>query len=82
MSGAMLILLAACRVPSLRALISSEILGAGDHLKQLFQSWQRLAVSSISPSVDQSIRIIGEADTFIKEVYSADPKKDIPYFEG
>lgn len=69
MSGAMLILLGACRVASLRSLIGPEVLEAGDHLKQLFQNWQQLAVGPVSPSVNQSMQIICEADTFIKEVY-------------
>lgn len=69
MSGAMLVLLAACRVASLRNLIGPDVLEAGDHLEQLFRNWQRLSVGSVSPSVAQSMQIIREADTFIKEVY-------------
>jgi hypothetical protein len=74
MAGAMLVLLAACRVPSLRSLISPDVLIAGDHLKQLLQTWQRLSDSSSSPSVMQSLRIIHESDNFIKEVYAPSPK--------
>src|SRR6478609_5752626 len=74
MAGAMLVLLAACRVPSLRSLIGPDVLIAGDHLKQLLQTWQRLSDSSSSPSVMQSLRIIHESDNFIKEVYAPSPK--------
>ncbi|POR38837.1 Uncharacterized protein TPAR_00966 [Tolypocladium paradoxum] len=73
MACAMLVLLAACRVPSLRSLIGPDVLMAGDHLKQLLQGWQRLACGPRSPSVDQSMRIIHEADKFIKESYLPTP---------
>jgi hypothetical protein len=65
----MLVLLAACRVPALKALIGLEVLTAGDHLKQLLESWQQIMGEPSSPSVDQSIRVIAEADRFIREVY-------------
>lgn len=71
MAGAMLVLLAACRVPSLRGLIGPEVLQAGDHLKQLLQLWQKVSGGPSSPSVDQSVRIISEADMFIQQVYGA-----------
>ncbi|KAF7554465.1 hypothetical protein G7Z17_g2936 [Cylindrodendrum hubeiense] len=69
MSGAMLILLAACQVPTLKNLIDPKVLKMGNHLKELFQEWRRLDVGSDSPSVDQSLWIIHEADRFIKEGY-------------
>ena len=69
MSGAMLILLAACQVPTLKSLIDLKVLKMGDHLKQLFQEWRKFLVGSDSPSVDQSLWIINEADRFIKESY-------------
>jgi hypothetical protein len=74
MAGAMLVLLAACRVPSLRTLIGPDVLIAGQHLKQLLQTWQRLSDGQSSPSVMQSVRIIHEADSFIKQVYAPSPK--------
>jgi hypothetical protein len=70
----MLVLLAACRVPSLRTLIDPEVLMAGEHLKQLLQGWQRIVGGTSSPSVEQSIRIIHEADKFVREVYLPSPK--------
>ncbi|KAH7133776.1 hypothetical protein EDB81DRAFT_845236 [Dactylonectria macrodidyma] len=69
MSGAMLILLAACQVPTLKSLIDPKVLRMGDHLKGLFEDWRQLEVGSDSPSVDQSLWIIHEADRFIKEGY-------------
>lgn len=65
----MLILLAACQVPILKNLIDPKVLKMGDHLKGLFQEWRQLDVGSDSPSVDQSLWIIHEADRFIKEGY-------------
>ncbi|EEY20357.1 C6 zinc finger domain-containing protein [Verticillium alfalfae VaMs.102] len=69
MAGAMLVLLAACRVPALRELIGSEILSAGEHLRQLLEGWQEVMGEPASPSVEQSVRIIAEADRFIRQVY-------------
>lgn len=69
MSGAMLILLAACRVPCLRELIGPEVFQAGDHVYYLFQNWQLLAAVPISPTIDQSMHIIREASSLIKETY-------------
>ncbi|KAK3329963.1 hypothetical protein B0H66DRAFT_572223 [Apodospora peruviana] len=54
MAGAMLVLLAACRIPSLRKLIGAEVLAAGEHLRQLLEGWQRVLGDPSSPSVDQS----------------------------
>lgn len=71
MAGAMLVLLAASRIPSLRGLISHELLGAGDHLRQLLTTWQAVSGLPSSPSVDQSVRIICEADEFIRQVFAA-----------
>ncbi|KAK2060653.1 C6 zinc finger domain-containing protein [Colletotrichum caudatum] len=71
MAGAMLVLLAACRIPALRNMIGPEVLGAGDHLRQLLQGWQGVMGEPSSPSVNQAIRIISDADNFIKEVYQA-----------
>ena len=73
MAGAMLVLLAACRIPALRDLIGQEVLAAGDHLRRLLEGWQRVSGDPTSPSVDQSVRIITEADRFIQQVYTARP---------
>ncbi|VBB71886.1 Putative protein of unknown function [Podospora comata] len=72
MAGAMLVLLAACQVPSLRNLIGPEVLAAGHHLTQLLEGWQEVAGGPSSPSVDQSVHIIKEADGFIRNVYDQD----------
>ncbi|OLN88989.1 hypothetical protein CCHL11_06017 [Colletotrichum chlorophyti] len=71
MAGAMLVLLAACRIPALKDMIGPEVLRAGDHLKQLLQGWQGVMGEPRSPSVDQAIRIISESDRFIQDVYRA-----------
>lgn len=73
MAAAMLILLAACRMPQLRSLIGPEVLLAGDHLMHLFEGWQRVSGDPISPSVNQSVRVIRESARFIGEVYDTSP---------
>ncbi|KAG6000625.1 hypothetical protein E4U21_005277 [Claviceps maximensis] len=65
----------ACRVPSLRSLLDPDVLLAGDHLKKLLQGWQRIVGNSRSPSAEQSIRVIHEADRFIREAYSKSPRR-------
>ncbi|KAK4193176.1 hypothetical protein QBC35DRAFT_98764 [Podospora australis] len=72
MAGAMLVLLAACKIPILRDLIGPEVLTAGDHLRRLLEGWQRISGDPTSPSVDQSVQIICEADRFIRHVYATD----------
>jgi hypothetical protein len=72
MAGAMLVLLAACRIPDLRNLIAPEVLGAGNHLRQLLEGWESISGDPKSPNVEQSIRIISEADRFIQQVYGTD----------
>lgn len=71
MAGAMLVLLAASRIPSLRGVIGPELLTAGGHLRQLMVDWQRVSGDPSSPSVDQSVGVIREADEFIKKVFAA-----------
>ncbi|KAF3764318.1 putative C6 transcription factor [Cryphonectria parasitica EP155] len=71
MAGAMLVLLAASRIPSVRSVISPSLPTAGAHLSELLRSWQRVLGEPSSPSVDQAVRVIGEADGFIKQVFAA-----------
>lgn len=71
MAGAMLVLLAASRVPALRGVLGPELPAAGDHLRRLLGGWQRAAGGPTSPSVDQSVRVIREADGFIRQVFAA-----------
>lgn len=69
MAGAMLVLLAACRISLLKDLIGPEILQAGSHLRELLVGWQKMQEDPSSPSVDQSVHIIKEAERFIRQVY-------------
>jgi hypothetical protein len=71
MAGAMLILLAASRVPSLKDRLGSEIITLGPHLTQLIEPWMVSPGSSISPSVDQSLRLINEVTGFLKLEFQA-----------
>jgi hypothetical protein len=72
MTAAMLVLLVACRVPVLRQLVGQEVLIAAPHLKQLIQNWNRIAEQPISPSIEQSLRLIGEIDGFIRQEYQGE----------
>jgi len=67
MTGAMLVLLAACRLPALNPLVGKKTLAAGPHLKSLIEGWLSVSGEPVSPSVDQSLKIINEVDGFLKE---------------
>ncbi len=69
MTGGMLILLAACRVPSLRERMGLEVTTLGPFLKQLIEPWMRVPGQLISPSVEQSLRMICEVDGFMKDEF-------------
>lgn len=63
----MLILLAACRVPSLQNRLSPEVTKLGPQLTEQIEQWMRVpGDDAISPSVEQSVRMIGEVSRFIE----------------
>lgn len=66
MASAMLILLAASRVPSLQDRLGPDVTTLGAHLKHLIGPWMHAPGSSVSPSVGQSLRLIDEIDGFLK----------------
>lgn len=73
MAGAMCLLLAACRTPALRDMLAArDVLACGRHLGRLFESWTAAMGGQRSPSIEQSVRIIAEADRFIRELYGSD----------
>lgn len=72
MTGAMLILLAACRVPVLRDMIGKQISAAGHHLMRLIPEWSKITGDVASPSVEQSLRIIAEVTSLAKQERFAD----------
>jgi hypothetical protein len=72
MTGAMLVLLAACRLGALRQLLGKEVLMAGPHLKQLIKGWIDVSGDPASPSVDQSLRIISEVTSLMENEYYND----------
>ncbi|EGO52035.1 hypothetical protein NEUTE1DRAFT_149656 [Neurospora tetrasperma FGSC 2508] len=76
MAGAMLVLLAACRISLLKDLIRPEILQAGSHLRELLVGWQKVQGDPSSPSVDQSVHIIKEAERFIRQVYKGEKDEE------
>ena len=71
MAAAMLVLLAACKVPVLKDLIGPEVFGAGEHLRQRLQGWQKVMGNPASPSVEQSLRLIADVDQLIQHVYQS-----------
>ncbi|KAG4026273.1 hypothetical protein MFRU_042g00020 [Monilinia fructicola] len=71
MTGAMLILLAASRVPYLRNLLGQDVTNIGSHLQTLIKRWVQIPGDIRSPSIEQSLRMIGEIDVFLhQEVHS------------
>jgi len=70
----MLILLAAIRLPALRQLVAKELLATGRHLKELIQGWMAVSGEPISPSVDQSLRIIAEVTDLIEQDFGGEAR--------
>lgn len=68
----MLVLLAAVRLPALRQLVAKEILTTGQHLKELIQGWMAVSGDPVSPSIDQSLRIIAEVTGLIEQEFRGD----------
>lgn len=66
MAGAMLILLAACRLPLLRDIIDNEVTKVGSHIRSLVGSWMLVPGQTESPSISQSLRLIAKIDRFIE----------------
>jgi hypothetical protein len=70
MTGAMLVLLAACRLPGCQQFIGNEVTILSNHLRRLIDRWIQVPGPSRSPSVEQSLRMIIEIDGFIQREYS------------
>lgn len=69
MSGAMLILLAASHVPALKEFIGTRATLVGSHLERLFRTWRDVSFGGDSPSVDRSMWLIQQADSYIRGCY-------------
>jgi hypothetical protein len=72
MTAGMLILLAASRLPYLRNLISADVLTIGAHLQTLIKRWVHIPGEHLSPSIEQSLRMISEIDVFLHQEFLAD----------
>lgn len=69
MAGGMLILLAATRIPPLRSRMGSEVTTLGPLLEDFISQWMQIPGETISPSVEQSLRMICDVGGFIKSEY-------------
>ena len=72
MASTMLLLLAASRIPALKQRLDSRVLEAGSHLTRLIEPWMHLHGHDVSPSVRQSLRMIGEVSTLLHAEYEQD----------
>lgn len=66
MAGAMLVLLAGCRVPGVKQHIRSGVTILGPHLQSLLSKWITVPGEVPSPSVQQAIRWIEVTDELIQ----------------
>ncbi|OQV10827.1 Fungal Zn2-Cys6 binuclear cluster domain-containing protein isoform 8 [Cladophialophora immunda] len=66
MAGAMLVLLAGCRIPGVQQYIYPEVTMLGSHLQSLLSKWITIPGEPPSPSVKQAIRWIEVTDRLIK----------------
>ena len=66
MAAAMLIILAAYRIPQLRSLIRRDVASLGRHLKLKLERWMLVPGQDVSPGVQHSLRLISIADDLIR----------------
>ncbi|KAL3419998.1 C6 zinc finger domain-containing protein [Phlyctema vagabunda] len=69
MTCAMLMLLAAIRIPALRSMMKLEAATVGDHLQHLLHRWSQIPGNTPSPSVAQSVQMIWEIRGFMQQEY-------------
>lgn len=73
MAGAMLVLLAACRIDFLKDCVPNDVLQLGPHLDYLLRDWVNAPVAGDldgqSPSVLYSIDLIGKVERLIRAEY-------------
>lgn len=74
MTGAMLVLLAASRLPYLRNLLGQDVTNIGSHLQTLIKRWVQIPGENRSPSIEQSLRMIGEIDVFLHQEFGTEKK--------
>jgi hypothetical protein len=66
MAGAMLIILAAYRLPRLRQRIKRDVTSLGRHLEPRLKRWMQVPCQPVSPSVEHSLRLIMMTDEFLR----------------
>lgn len=66
MAAAMLIILAAHRIPQLQPLIRRDVASLGQHLRLKLERWVLVPGQDVSPSVQHSLRIVLIADDLIR----------------
>jgi hypothetical protein len=76
MAAAMLILLAAMRIPSIKSILRPEAIVLGSHLQKLLKQWAEINTHDRSPSVQWAIRLIETADRLIKDQVVDSPLTD------
>ncbi|RLM00075.1 hypothetical protein CFD26_105778 [Aspergillus turcosus] len=66
MASVMLITLAASRLTALRGCLSPEVAEMGPHLAKLLTQWMHIPGHGVSPSVLQSVKLIGDAGVLLR----------------
>lgn len=65
MASVVLVMLAASRVSALRRLMASSIVEIGPHVNGLLTQWIHIPGRGTSPSVTESVKLIGNASTLL-----------------
>ncbi|OJJ46030.1 hypothetical protein ASPZODRAFT_132999 [Penicilliopsis zonata CBS 506.65] len=68
MASVMLITLAASRLTALRGCMSPKVAEMGPHLTQLLTQWMHIPGHGVSPSVLQSVKLIGDVSVSLKMI--------------
>ncbi|KAF9894145.1 hypothetical protein FE257_009118 [Aspergillus nanangensis] len=72
MASVMLITLAASRLTTLRECLSPEVLDMGPHITSLLTEWMHIPGQEVSPSVLQSVKLIGDVSVTLRAVSGPD----------
>lgn len=66
MASVMLVTLAASRLTALRGCLAPQVAEMGPHLAKLLTQWMHIPGHGVSPSVLQSVKLIGDAGVLLR----------------
>lgn len=78
MASVMLITLAASQILALRECMTSEVMDMGSHVAHLLTQWMHLPGHGVSPSVLNSVKLIGDVSVVLRDVIRGQTVTGLP----